>query len=118
MIKRTEIKLELISDIDLYLFIEKGIKGCISYIAKRYSKASNKYMKCYDSSKECKFIMSLNANDLYGCAMSRNLYYNGFKWLNWEEIDKFDENAIDKNSPVGHIPNILMNYMICLIVIH
>ena len=41
MIKRTEIKLELISDIDLYLFIEKGIKGCISYIAKRYSKASN-----------------------------------------------------------------------------
>ena len=75
-------------------------------------------MKCYDSSKECKFIMSLNANGLYGWAMSKNLYYNGFKWLNWEEIDKFDENAIDKNSPVGHIPNILMNYMICLIVIH
>ena len=118
MLKRTEIKLELISDINLHLFTENGIKGCISYIAKRYSKASNKYMKCYDSSKECKFIMSLNANDLYGWAMSKNLYYNGFKWLNWEEIDKFDENSIDKNSIVGHILNIVMNYMIYLIVIH
>ena len=52
----TGIKLELISDIDMHLFIEKGMRGCISYIAKRHSKANNKYMECYDSSKESKYI--------------------------------------------------------------
>ena len=51
MLKMTGIKLDLISDIDLHLFIEKGMRGGISYIAKRHGKANNKYMECYDSSK-------------------------------------------------------------------
>ena len=66
----------------MHLFIEKGMRGDISYISKRYSKANNKYMKCYDSSKESKFIMYLDANNLYGWAMSQYLPYSGFKWLN------------------------------------
>ena len=66
MLKMTGIELELISDIDTHLFIEKGMRGGISYIAKRHSKANNKYMKCYDSSKESKFIMYLYAKKLYG----------------------------------------------------
>ena len=57
MLKMTGIELELISDIDMHLFIENGIWGGISYIAKRYDKANDKYMKCYDSSKETKFIL-------------------------------------------------------------
>ena len=72
----TGIELELISDIDIHLFIEKGMRGGISYIAKRHSKANNKYMKCYDSSKESKYITYLDANDLYGWAMSQYLPYN------------------------------------------
>ena len=48
MLKMTGVKLEKISDIDKYLFIEKGLRGGISYIAKRYAKANNKYMKDYD----------------------------------------------------------------------
>ena len=51
MLKMTGIKLEKISDIDKYLFIEKGLRGGISYIAKRYAKANNKYMNDYDSKK-------------------------------------------------------------------
>ena len=51
MLKMTRTELELISDIDMHLFIEKGMRSGISYIAKRYSKGNNKYMKCYDSSK-------------------------------------------------------------------
>ena len=47
----TKIELEQISDIDMHLFIEKGMTGCISYVAKRHSKANNKYMECYHSSK-------------------------------------------------------------------
>ena len=56
MPKTTKIELELISDIDMYLFIEKGMRGGISYIAKRHSKANNKYTQSYDVSKPRKFI--------------------------------------------------------------
>ena len=62
MLKMTGIELELISDIGMHLFIERGMRGGISYIAKRHSKANNKYMKCYDSSKESKYVMYLDAN--------------------------------------------------------
>ena len=56
MLKMTGVKLEKISDIDQYLFIEKGVRGGISYIAKRYAKANNKYMRDYDSNKQSTFI--------------------------------------------------------------
>ena len=61
MLKITGIKLDLISHIDMHLFIERGMRGVISYISKRYSKANNKHMKCYDSSEESKFITYLDA---------------------------------------------------------
>ena len=70
MLKMTEIKLGLISDIDMHLFIEKGMRGGISYISKRYSKANNKYMWSFDSDEENKFMMYLDANNLYGWEMS------------------------------------------------
>ena len=79
MLKMTEIELELILDIYMHLFIEKEMRGGISYFARRYSKADNKYMKDYDSSKESIFIIYLNANNLYGSAMSKYLPYGGFK---------------------------------------
>ena len=94
MLKMTEIELELILDIDMYFFIEKGMTECISYIAKRYSKANNKYLKSYDDSSPSKYIIYLDANNLYGWAMSQYLVYSGFKWLNWKEIDRFDVSAI------------------------
>ena len=59
-------------------------------------------MKCYDSSKESKFIMYLDANNFYGWAISQYLPYGGFKWLNQKEIDKFDVNSIDENSSDGY----------------
>ena len=79
MLKMTGVKLEKISDIDKYLFIEKGLRGGISYIAKRYAKANNKYMKVYDSKEPSKFIMYLDMNNLYGWGMSGYLPYGGFK---------------------------------------
>ena len=62
MLKMTGIELELISDIDMHLVIEKGMRGGISYIAKRFSKANNKYMQSYDNSKPKKYITYLDAN--------------------------------------------------------
>ena len=67
----TGIKLDFISDIKMHLFIEKGMRGGILYVSKRHSRAINKYMWSYDSNEESKFIMYLDANNLYGWAMSQ-----------------------------------------------
>ena len=75
----TGIELELISDIDMHLFIEKRMRRGISYIAKRHSKANNKYMKRYDSTKESKNITYLDAINLYGYAVNQYLPYSQFK---------------------------------------
>ena len=63
MLKMNGIELELISDMGIHLSIVKGMRQGISYIAKRYSKANNKYMKCYDKHKESKFITYFDANN-------------------------------------------------------
>ena len=89
MLKMTKIELDLISDIDMHLFIEKGMRGGISYIAKRQSKANNEYMECYDSGKESKYITYLDAGNLYGWEISPYLPYNGFKWLNKKKLVTF-----------------------------
>ena len=65
----------------MYLFIEKGLTGGISYTAKRYAKANNKYIKKYDPAKPSKFITYFDMNNLYGWTMSRYLPYGRFKWL-------------------------------------
>ena len=86
----------------MYLFIEKGMTGDVSYITKRFSKANNKYMQFYDDEKQSKYITCLDLKNLYGWAMSQNLPYSGFKWLNQNEIDKFDANSISENSSTGY----------------
>ena len=65
MLKMAGMELEIISDIDMHLFIEKGMRGCISYIAKRYSKENNKCMQSYDDKKSYKYITYIDANNLY-----------------------------------------------------
>ena len=70
MLKMTGVKLEKISDIDKYLFIEKGLRGGISYIAKRYAKANNKYMNDFDPKKPSTFMSYLDMNNLYGWTRS------------------------------------------------
>ena len=81
MLKMTDVKLEKISDIDQYLFIEKRTREGISYIAKRYPKANNKYMSDYNSNKYSTFITYLDKNNLYGWSMSKYLTYGEFKWV-------------------------------------
>ena len=90
MLKMTDIQLELMTDIDMFQFIEKGMRGGISYIANRYGKANNKYMKEYDEKAPSKYIMYLDANNLYGWAMSQYLPTGGFKWLTEKQINKIN----------------------------
>ena len=69
MLKMTGVRLEKTVNTDMYLFIEKGLRRGISYIAKRYSEVNNKYMK-YDPTKSSKYIWYIDMNNLYGWAMS------------------------------------------------
>ena len=101
MLKMTGVKLEKIFDIDMYLFIEKGLRGGISYILKRYVKPNNKYMKNYDPKKPSKFITYLDMNNLYGSTMIGYLPNGGFKWL--KNGDGFDIDSDSENSPIGYI---------------
>ena len=81
MLKMTGINLELITDIDMQLFIEKGMRGGISYISHRHAKANNPYMKFYNPKNDKTYIIYLDINNLYGWAMSRPLPYRNFKWV-------------------------------------
>ena len=108
MLKMTGVKLEKISDIDMYLFIEKGLRGGVSHIAKRYNEANNKYMKNYDPTKPSKYIEYLDKNNLYGWAMNGYLPYCGFKWL--KNADNFDVNSFTKNSQIGYILEVDLEY--------
>ena len=65
-LKRTEIKLELLIDVDMLLMVEKGIRGGICHAIYRYAKANNKYMNNYNKYKEESFLQYLDANNLYG----------------------------------------------------
>ena len=108
MLKMTDIKLGKISDINKYLFIEKGLRGGISYIAKRYAKANKKYICDYDSKKPSTFISYLDMNNLYGWAMSKYLPFEGFKWL--KNVDKFDVMSINEKCPIGYFLEVDLKY--------
>ena len=87
MLKMTNVKLELISDIDQFLFIEKGIRGGVSYICKRYAKANNKYINNYNPEEPSNFLVYIDANNLYGWSMTQDLPINGFRWISNKEFN-------------------------------
>ena len=102
----TGVKFKKTSDIDKYLFIEKGLRGGISYIVKRYTKANNKYMNDYDPKKQSTFISYLDMNNLYGWAMSEYLPYEEFKWL--ENV--FDVISINEKNAIGYLLEVDVQY--------
>ncbi|XP_022777882.1 uncharacterized protein LOC111319352 [Stylophora pistillata] len=89
-LKLTKIRLELLSDVNMLHMFEKGIRGGISMIPTRYSKANNKYMgEKFDPAQPSKFITYLDANNLYGWAMSKNLPTHGFEWVDEKDFGKW-----------------------------
>ena len=110
MLKMTDIKLELMTDIDMFQFIEKGLRGGISYIANRYGNANNKYMKEYDEKAPSKYIMYLDANNLYGWAMSQYLPTGGFRWMTEKQINKIDLAKYKDDSKKGLILEVDLEY--------
>ena len=77
----TKVELELIPDVHMYLFFERGMRGEVSYISNRYSKANINYLNSYDPRQKFKHIVYLDTNNLYGYAMSKFLPTSGFKCI-------------------------------------
>ena len=110
-LKKTNVKLELLTDYDMLLMIEEGIRGGICHSIRRYAKANNKYMKNYDKNKEFLYIQYLGANNLYGWTMSQKLPVNGFKRV--KNTSKIDEEFIknyDEDSDKGYILEVYVKY--------
>ena len=85
-LKIAKVRLELLTDYDMLMMVEKGIRGGVSMISTRYGKANNPYMKDYDPEKPNKFISYLDANNLYGWAMCKPLPTDCFRFMSKEEI--------------------------------
>ena len=91
-LKMTGVRLELLTDVDMLLMVEEGIRGGVSMVSKRFSKANNKYMgDKFQPSEPSKYIQYLDANNLYGTAMSMKLPTHGFKWMNKYELNIWEK---------------------------
>ena len=106
----TKVELEKISDPDKYMFFEQGMRGGVSYINKRYSKANNEYCKDYDKEKPKNYIIYLDMNNLYGHAMSQYVPYADFKWV--KNVDKIKQKLMNmkSNSSTGYILEVDLEY--------
>ena len=110
-LKKTKVKLELITDNDTLLMVEKGIRGGMCHAIHRYAKANNKYLTNYDEKNESSYIQYLDADNLYGWAMSQKLPVGGFKWK--KNMSKFTEEFIknyDEDSDKGYILEVDVKY--------
>ena len=110
-LQNTGVKLELLTDLDMLLIVEEGNRAGICQAIYRYAKANNKYMNNYGKRKIISFLMYLNANNLYGWAMSQKLPLGGFKWI--KELLKFNENFIkgyNENSNEGYFLKVDVEY--------
>ena len=110
-LKKTNVELELLTDYDMLLIVEEGIRGGICHAIQRYAKVNNKYMKNYGWKKKSSYIQYLDANNLYGKGMTEKLPVKGFRWM--EDIAKRDEDFVkvyNKNDNKDYILDVDVDY--------
>ena len=110
-LKMTGTKLGLFTDPEKHMFIENNIKGGVSMISNRYAKANNKYTDDrLDSTRSTSFVSYLDANNLYGYAMSQPLPTGNFRFLTEDEIEHLDILNVPDDYPMGYILEVDMEY--------
>ena len=111
MLKSTGIKLDLLTDPDMLMMVEAGTRGSVSMISNRYSEANNKYMNSYDQTKPSKYIQYLDANNLYGWAMSEKMPYKNFEWVNIENTSVEEVlSRTQEDKDIGYILEVDLEY--------
>ena len=111
MFKKTDVKLELLTNFNMLLMVKEGIRGGMCHAVHRYAKANNKYMKNCDEKEESSFLKYLDANNLYGWGMEQNLPVGSFKWVS--DVSRIDEDFIkdyDENSDIGYFLKVNIEY--------
>ena len=117
-LKMTGIRLELITDMEQMLFVEKGLRGETSTITQRHAVANNPLVPNYDPSKESNYIIYLDCNNLYGHSQSQYLPYGGFSFLKQNNIDQFlnhenkifDLNLCEPHDEIGYLLEVDLEY--------
>jgi hypothetical protein len=111
-LKMTNINLELITDYEMFILIEKGIRGGISVCTKRYSEARNKYLNNESPDLPSNYLIYFDINNLYGWSMSQYIPYKDFKWLNSDEIRVLKSKILEtkKSDDVGYILEVDIEY--------
>ena len=111
VLKKTEVKLELLTDIGILLMVEKGIRRGICHANYQYAKANKKYMKDYDKNKESSYLKYWYVNNVCGWAMSQKLPVNKFEWI--EDTSQFNENFMknyNEESDEGYFLEVDVQY--------
>jgi hypothetical protein len=111
-LKYTNIKLEYIQDIDIYMFVENAIRGGMCGVTKRYAKSNNRFSNNFDQSKETTYISHLDVNNLYGKALSEKLPVSNFEWIEKQELDEIDWKTINTENDYGYIIECDLKYPI------
>ena len=109
MLKYTDIRFELLTDIDMVTFVERGIRSGLSQCSHRYAQTNNKYnASSYDPSESSTYLMYFDVNNLYGWAMSESIAYGEFQWV--DDIERFDVISVSSDSVIGYILEVDLAY--------
>jgi len=106
MLKHTDVKFELLTDIDMIMFVERGIRVDLSQCS-RYAQGNNKYMQSYPS-KPSMYLMYSDVNNLYSWAMCQSLLYTDFQWVN--DVENFNVMDVALDSSTGYILEVYLEY--------
>ena len=116
MLKYTSVRLELLTDVDMLLFVERGIRGGLSQCSHRYVRANNKHLPAgmYDESKSSTYLMYFDVNNLYGWAMSQAMPKGGFRWLDDATVAALDVSSLpdgeDSEESEGYLLEVDIEY--------
>jgi len=102
-LKHAGVELDLICDPDMYLMLENAVRGGISTISNRYARANNPSVEGFDPTKPTTYISYWDCNNLYGSAQSEPLPLGDFRFLESDEISRFDPTSVSDDSPVGYV---------------
>ena len=112
-LKKTDVELQLLTDNDMLMMNEKGIRGRMCNAVYRHAKANNKYMKNYNKNIKSSYLVYLDANISYGWAMSQKLPVDSFKWIEKDNLSKSDKKFIkdyDENRDKGYLLEVDTEY--------